>query len=115
MLLHNSLDGVQPESGALPDAFGGEERLEDVGLHVSRNSWPVVANFHDYAGIVTVGSHSKLAFAAHGVNRIVDQVGPDLVEFAAERIHEQRNTLVIAFHRDTVLELVVQDRERVFE
>ena len=79
MLLHNSLDSVQAEACAFPNSFGCEKRLKDVGLHLLRNSWTVIANLNDSATIVLVGSDAKLALPVHGVNRVIDDVGPDLV------------------------------------
>jgi hypothetical protein len=87
VLLHNSLDGVQTEACALPNSFGGEKGLKDVGLYLVRNPWAVIANLNHNATIVAVGSDAELAFSPHGVNRVIDNIGPDLVEFAAKRIH----------------------------
>ena len=84
VLLHNSLDRVQAEARAFPNSFGCEKRLKDVGLYLIGNSWTVVANLHYYATVVAVGSDAKLAFSVHRVNRVINNVGPDLVELAAK-------------------------------
>src|SRR5262249_4141230 len=115
MLPHDALDRVQAETSALPDALGREEGLKDVGLDFGGDSWAAVTNLHHDATVVTIGPNSKLALAAHGVNRVVDDVGPNLVQLAAEGIHQKRQGLIITFHSHTLFELVVQDGERGFE
>ena len=84
VLLHDSLNGVEAEPGAFADSFGGEERFEDVRLHVGRNSRAVIGDLHHNAIVLAIGSNSKLAFAAHGVNGVVDEVGPNLIQLAPE-------------------------------
>ena len=61
------------------------------GLYLRRNAGAVVGNLNYDTTVLAIGSNAKLAFAAHGVNRIVDEVGPHLIEFAAEGIHQKRN------------------------
>src|SRR5437660_1770165 len=96
MLLHNSLNGVEAEAGAFANSLGGKKRLKDVGLYLAGNSRAVIADLNYYATVIAVGSDAKLAFAVHGVNRVINNVSPDLVELAAKRIHEKRNALVVA-------------------
>ena len=115
MLFHDSLDSVEAEAGAFPHSLGGEKRLEDVRLHFLGNSGAVIADLNNNATVFAVGSDAKLAFSVHRVNGVIDKVGPDLVEFAAKRIHQQWNALVIALHRDSLFQLVIQNRERGFQ
>ena len=51
----------------------------------------------------------------HRVDRIINNVGPDLVEFAPERIHQKRNPLVIALHHHALFQLVIQDGQGDFQ
>src|SRR3984885_13113151 len=44
VFFHDSLNRIQTEARAFANSFGGEERLENVGLHFFRNSWTVIAN-----------------------------------------------------------------------
>src|ERR1700685_4814540 len=89
VLLNNSLDRVQAQARASPHSFGREKRFKDVGLYLFRNSWTVVADLDYYATVIAIGSGAQFALAVHRVNRIIDNVGPDLVEFAAKRIYEE--------------------------
>ena len=84
VLLHNSLNRVEAEPGAFPNSLGGEERFEDVRLYVGRNSRTVIGDLNHDAIVLAIGSNSKLAFATHGVDGIVDDVGPNLIQLAAE-------------------------------
>ncbi len=84
VLLHNSLNGVESQPGAFSDSLGGEERFEDVRLYIGRNPRTVVGDLNHHAIILAIGSNSKFAFAAHRVNGIVDDVGPNLIQLAPE-------------------------------
>ncbi len=84
MFFHNALRCIEAEACSLTDSFGSEKRFEDVGLDLGRDSGTVVANLDDDAIIVAIGSNSQLAFAAHGIDGIVDNVSPHLIEFAAK-------------------------------
>src|ERR1700686_1531683 len=84
VFFHDTLHRVQAQSGSLPYSLGGEEWFKDMCLNLGRNAWTVVANPSHNATIVLIGSHSKLAFSAHGIDGIIDDVSPDLIEFAAE-------------------------------
>ena len=84
VLLHDPLHSIQTESRPFPNSLGGEERFENVGLHLTRNPWTVIADLNYDAGILAISSDSKLAFSVHGVNRVINDVGPDLIEFAAK-------------------------------
>src|SRR3954469_20398001 len=112
MLAHDPRSCVQSQSCSLANAFGGKERLEDVRQDFLRNSRTVVCDFHDDTRVLTICADAKLALAAHGVNRVINYVCPDLVQFTAKRIHQKGNTLVVTLDSDSALELVVQDRKR---
>ena len=115
VLLHNSLDSVQAEASALSNSFSSEKGFEDVGLYLGGNPGAIVSNLNHNATVLAISANSKLALSAHGVDGIVDDVGPDLVELAAKRIHEKRNALVVALHRHSLFQLVIQDRKRGFQ
>ena len=87
MLFYNSLDSVEAETGTFANSFGCEKRLEDMGLYLVGNSWTVIANLNHSATVVAIGSDAKFPFSVHGVNGIINNVGPDLVELASKRIH----------------------------
>src|ERR1700680_3770813 len=84
VLLHNSLNGVEAEPRTFPDSLSGEERFENVRLYAGQDSRPVIADFDHDAIILPVGADSEPALSAHGVNCVVDEVGPNLIQLAAE-------------------------------
>src|SRR5208283_6212426 len=90
VLFHDALHRVEAESRPLTYALGREKRLKNVRQDLRRNSGAVVADFHDHAIVLTIGAHAQLAFSSHRVDGIVDQVGPNLVEFAAEGMYKKR-------------------------
>ena len=53
-------------------------------LDFRRDSWTVIADLDYHAIVILVGTNSQLTLSTHRIDRIVDDVGPDLVEFAAE-------------------------------
>src|SRR5215467_9276083 len=101
MLAHNALRRVQAKPGALAHSFGGKERLKDMRQDFLWNSRPVIGYLHYHAGVIAIRADTKLSLAAHGVNGIVNNVGPDLVELAAKGIHQKRNSLIVALHRNS--------------
>ena len=75
----DAVDHVQPEACPLADTFGREEGLEDSGEHLRRDAGAAVSDL-DHNPVLLVGcADPELAGAGHGVDRVVDQVGPDLV------------------------------------
>ena len=54
------------------------------GWTSGRNSRTVIGNLDRDAIVIAISSNPQLPFSAHRVNRIVDDVGPHLVEFAAK-------------------------------
>src|SRR5579863_6398699 len=89
VLLHDSLDGIESESGPFPYALGGEERLENVRLDLGRNSGAGVGNLHHDARVFAKRTDAQFAFSIHRVDRVVHEVGPNLVQFAAKGVHQK--------------------------
>ena len=86
VLLHDALDGVQAEAGTLADALGGEERFRKCGFWTSSGIPGPLSMISTTAcnGHREVRSNLKLAFATHGVNGVIDDVGPNLIQLAAK-------------------------------
>src|SRR6185312_2494544 len=101
MLAHDALSCIQPQPGALTDGFSRKERFKDVRQNLLWNSGAIVGNLHNNARVFAIRAETELALAAHGVNRVVNDVGPDLIQFAAKRIHQEWNALIVALDGDT--------------
>src|SRR5215216_3488621 len=106
---------VQPEPGSLAHALGREERLPDPRLEGWRDARPVVGDLD--AGPIALARrpNPEGAPAAHSVDGVVDQVGPDLVQLTPMGADLRQATVVLAVDRDGVLELVAEDRDGVLE
>jgi len=68
----------------LPDSLRGEEWFENVRLYFGQDTRTVIGDLDHNTTVLAIGSHSKLAFTTHGINGIVDDICPDLVQFAPE-------------------------------
>src|SRR5262245_58550536 len=115
MLLDNPVDGVQPQSGALALRLGGEEGFEDATLNFWRNAGAVIADFDE--NVIWLGrrANPQVALAVHRVDRVDDQVGPDLIERAAVSGNARQVVGVFADHRYAALQLMAEYDERVLQ
>src|SRR5580698_8199859 len=77
--------GVQAYSRAFADTLGGEERLKQVRLHRVGNPGSVVDNLNQNKIELSGRSNNQFALAAHGVDGIVDDIRPDLVQLTSSR------------------------------
>ncbi len=75
---------VEAEAGALPDRLGREKRIEDLFAKVRRNAGPVVDDVDDHEIEAARRRDRDFARVADGVDRVVDEIGPDLVQIAAD-------------------------------
>src|SRR3569833_1320889 len=74
---------VEAEARALTEGFGGEEGGEDAIDDLVGDARAVVADLDpNHVVGFPFGSQRQRAVAVHRLNRVVDDVGPDLVEIA---------------------------------
>src|SRR5882724_925206 len=111
----DTLNGVEAEAGAVADALGGEEWLEDVGLNVFRNAGAVVDDFHQNVIAFVGDPDAELALIFHGVGGVVDEVGPDLIQFAAVGGDFGDPGSKFANYGNSFFELVLHDGDGGFE
>src|SRR6266487_3719323 len=107
----------EAEAGAFADGLGGVAGLEDVGADGVGDTWSGVADLDQSAVAVAAGPDRQGAVAVHGVDGVVDQVGPDLIQLA--RVGEQlwQRAVVVAYHLDACaeFELVREHRQGCVE
>jgi hypothetical protein len=84
--LQETLRDVETKSGALPDAFRREKGLENASLDILRNTGTVVDDLYDYAIELRTGDYSHVTADRNGVERVVDQIHPDLVELGTNGV-----------------------------
>src|SRR5579862_8427532 len=80
MLVYDASGHLQPEASAFSDALGGEEGLEDMVTGVFRDARTVIRDLHQQVVQLAGGANPQLTFAIHGLDRIVDEVRPYLVQ-----------------------------------
>src|SRR5205807_2410158 len=83
--LHDGVvDDVESLAGAAAGRLGGEEGIEDLVANLGRDTGTGVADLDDL-GVIAArrNPNRELAGAAHGVDRVRDDVRPDLTELAA--------------------------------
>src|SRR5216683_6065892 len=79
----NAMADNQSQTGAGTDRLSGKKRLENPGLDFGRDTAPIIHDFHDYLIVFDASADADLARALNGIDRVVDEIGPDLIEFAA--------------------------------
>src|ERR1043166_1140461 len=88
MFLHDALGRVEAKPSALAHSLGSEEGIKDMRQNLVRNSRAIIANFNHSTVVFAVRTHPQISFSVHGIDGVVDQVCPHLVQFAAIGIHE---------------------------
>src|SRR5947209_1848364 len=78
----NAVADDEAESGPFADCFRREKRLEHVCLHFRGNSGTVVYDFDHQLILFQSGADADFAAPIHGINGVVYEVGPDLIQFA---------------------------------
>ena len=95
--------------------LGGEEGVEDARPELGRDPGPVVHDLHLDVPPGRPRAQLDRALAAHGVDRVVDQVRPDLVELARVRLDARQIGREVAPMLTPALQLVPEDDQRVLQ
>src|SRR5215207_9877433 len=110
------MGGRQAEAGAVPDLLGREERVEDSGADLGRYARAVVGYVDPDAAGLAASADRDRPMIAERVDRVVDQVGADLVELRAAHGQLREVAVVVARNLDRgVLEPVREDGKRRLE
>ena len=83
MKLDNLPGHREAEPGALTDRFGGEERLEKLGLVSGRNTGACVVNFGNELRLANPGPQDELAAFGGRLAGIHEYVDQNLLHFVA--------------------------------
>ena len=80
MLLYDDVMGdVQSHAGSFPHFLGGKKWIENAGLYFLGDAWTGVFDL-DYDPLAFMPrSQGDFANAVHRIDRIVDEIRPDLV------------------------------------
>jgi len=87
VLFHDTAYDIESQPGPFPNFFGREERLEQLIPNTLGNAAAVIYYFRQQKFLVVTvpiyfAADRKRAAIVHGVDGVIDQVGPDLVEFS---------------------------------
>jgi hypothetical protein len=104
----------QPQPRPLPARFGGEERFEQARAHLFRDAGPVVDHPDHHPVRHLVGLDRDLTLAIEGLNCVVDQVRPHLIELV-DVYGNTRDCAVSARDRYTMRQEVVQELHRLLD
>jgi len=115
LLGHDRVAGREAEAGSFAWLLCREERVEDLCLRRLGDAGSVVLDFDHRPVTVAAGADRDRSRAVHGVDGVVEQVRPDLVQLAAVGRHRERIAVVFAMDVDAVLQFGAQNDERVVE
>src|SRR5581483_9376349 len=111
VFLDYALYRIEPQPRTLSNAFSSEKGFKDMCPYFRRDSGAVIANFDHHTPIVAVGPDPELALTVHRVNRVINEICPDLIELATEGVYEEGDGLIVTLNRNATLEFVIQDRQ----
>src|SRR5262249_16132964 len=115
MRSNDSLYGIETQTRPLADFLRRKKRIEDTRPNLFRYSRAAVSNFNNEKVDLAENSNAQLALSIHRVDRVVDQVGPHLIQFAAVGAHAGKIRLVVALDRDALFQAVAEDLQRVLD
>src|SRR5664280_1730651 len=115
MLAYDSQRRIQPQTGPFPYSLGSEERFEDARLNVRRDPRPRISNLDHGTVSFQKGFDSQFTLPVHGIDGVVDDVGPYLVELAAIGVNQQRCGMVIALDGYGFFQLVGHDGQSILQ
>src|SRR5438093_4144680 len=98
------VDGVEAQARTLTYRLRGEERFEDPAANLRRNSWPAVANLYEKPSKLGRRSHHQLAASVHGVDGVVDEIGPDLIQLAPMGADRTDRAIIFPNHGNPILQ-----------
>ena len=116
MFLHNDvMADIEPQASPFSRRFGREEGVEDLGLDFFGNTRAVVGYFYDDPVPFPAGMQGNFPLAVHGSDGVVNNVCPDLVQFAPVSFNRRQVLGIVAMHDDTLLQPAAEHHQRVFQ
>src|SRR5215216_3154522 len=80
MPVHNDImRNMQTEARPFSGWLRGKERFKDSQANLLGNSWPIIYDFDNHMLLFGISSQADFTFAVHGIDRVIDDVCPDLV------------------------------------
>ena len=107
----DTITNHQPQAGAFADAFRRKKRFKQPRFDVGRNAAPIILDFHEDLTVILTRSHPDMTALLNGIDRIIEKIGPHLIEFDTIRRDARQGTVIFANHR-RILQFMPQHRER---
>src|SRR5260370_28465640 len=106
LFAHNPRRSIQTEARAVADLLRSEKGLEDARTNFRRNSRTIVADLDDDAVQFPERVDAQLTLAVHGVDCVVDEIRPNLVQFATIRANAGQVRIVFPDYGDACFQTV---------
>jgi Domain of unknown function (DUF5134) len=112
--LHNRTPrDVETETGAFPRVLGRVEGVERAGRYLRWHTRSGVADLDDDVLLLDPGRQPERPCAVHRIERVVDEIGPHLVELAGVSLDPGEAGAVVAHDSNTGTALVPQHHQAV--
>src|SRR5579871_180174 len=95
MFPDNTNNGIETESGAFTYGFGRKKRFKNPLLNLCWNPRTGVFDVYSRPQAVPSRGYPQAPAVLHRVGGIVDEVGPDLIQLAAERTDFGQRAVII--------------------
>ena len=106
---------IQPEPSPLAYLFRRKEGIEDTSTQLGRNPSSLVDDLNQHSVLLMSCPNAKLSMPVHGVNRIVNQVRPYLIELASLSQDTRQLGIVVPDDLDASAELVPEDHQGLLD
>src|SRR5690242_10241960 len=107
-------DDVEPEPHSAADGLGREERVENAFANLIGDARPVISDPHHDALALAGYANVDTAGVGNRIERVVDQIGPYLIELAGKAEDVRQIRFDVDVHRHgLVARLRSQHRHRV--
>ncbi len=117
MVPNDTLNDIESQSGSFANRLGGEERIEYAVFDVRGNSCSVINKLDENSVRLNASSDVEQFRLArwkvfHRMDRIVDEIGPNLVQCAAIRSDAWQVLSKLTRYLNAMLELVLKHAQR---
>src|SRR5688572_11493501 len=81
---------LEAETGAFARSLRGEERIENAEPVLGRDARAIIDHAYDDGTAFRLDRDRDMTRETHGIERIVDQIHPHLIQLAADRMYARQ-------------------------